>query len=139
MSKAPLCARLGSNRGPKMVQWQKSREFKRLLIADEWKTPDTYGNEFEIEPDGPGIYLFLSHDSDTFLECFPAYVGMSKRVQQRWQGHSVLSVLSQTNYWCQKWFKHVTPSRLRDIERTYINKFEPPFNLIGIKRGLCLL
>ena len=108
---------------------------KGSLVADGWRTPDTYGNEFAPVPNSAGVYLFL-HYSDELFHCAKvAYVGMSIDVDRRWAGHEILRSLSKHGRWTQRWFKPARASDLRHVEASYIVKFNPPWNIIGRQRG----
>lgn len=109
--------------------------FKKSLADDGWRTPDTYGREFEPVPDGPGVYLFLLYLDEFFDRAQVAYVGMSIDVKRRWANHEVLRLIQPRGY-TQRWFKPERPVDLRLSEATYIAKFNPPWNIIGRPRGV---
>lgn len=120
------------------IEWGDSQAIKAQLIAEGWKTPDTYGNEFEQAENFPAVYLFLLTDPETFRHGIVAYVGMSKRLLSRWNSHNVLPVLNASQYWPQKWFRPTRAEMLREIEAKYIRRFDPPWNVMGRRRGLVL-
>lgn len=120
------------------INWADAQAIKKQLIVEGWKTPDTYGNEFEPAKNFPAVYLFLLTNTDMFQDGLVAYVGMSKRLLSRWNSHNVLPVLNASQYWPQRWFKPVSVDLLRQVEAEYIQRFDPPWNVMGRRRGLVL-
>lgn len=120
------------------VSWSCQQEMQKALVADGWFTPDTYSNCFEPISDISAVYLFLVIDQPMYQRGFVAYVGMSKRLEQRLAGHSVLSESRRTGHWPMRWFKPTRRADLRIVEREYIARFDPPWNIIGRKRGVKL-
>lgn len=119
--------------------WRKSENIKKELIADGWASPDTYDNYFKPEIDGPAVYLFLLFNrEERYSHGLVAYVGMSQNLRSRWETHNILPTLYVGDYWPQRWFKPVDVSELRSTERSYIERFDPPWNIVGRKRGLVL-
>ena len=121
-----------------MNVWTGARDVKMELVSDGWVSPDTYDKFFKPVISGPAVYLFLLTEMDTFDRALIAYVGMSKRLNQRLLGHEVLAQIERPGYWPMRWFKPVPAAELRDIERNYIKKFDPPWNIIGRPRGVVL-
>jgi hypothetical protein len=109
------------------------------LESRGWKTPQTYAKSFDCAGDFSAVYAFLLVDRWDFSLARVAYVGMSTRLSQRWSGHSVLSELNEFDDWVQKWFLRVPEDELRATEAKYINEFDPPWNVIGRKSGVCAL
>lgn len=120
------------------IQWSKSVEIKADLVRHGFASPDTYDNCFEQAIEGPAVYLFLTHDRETYTKAFVSYVGMSTCLTQRLSGHNILPLLDRQSLWTMIWFKPVEAQLLRDIERKYIEKFDPPWNVIGRRRGVHL-
>lgn len=114
----------------------------KILIDDlkkeGWRTPQTYCGSFDEAGNFPAVYMFLLLDHETYSKCAVAYVGMSKRLLARWHGHNILPQLEGSKYWTQKWFKRVLPADLRAVEAQYIERFDPPWNIIGKRRGVLL-
>lgn len=106
------------------------------MVSDGWKTPDTYNNHFDMPGLFPAVYLFALFDPDRFDKALVAYVGMSKQVSARWAGHNILPELRESQYWPQRWFKRVKPAQLRVEEARLIQAFDPPWNIIGRRRGV---
>ncbi len=119
-------------------QWLDARTTKDNLVCDGWCSPDTYDSFFKPITDGPAVYLFMLHKMETFNEVIIAYVGMSTTLRQRLRGHNILPELSRPGYWPMRWFKPIEKQKLRDIERQYIHKFDPPWNIVGRCRGVTL-
>lgn len=106
------------------------------LAADGWRTPDTYGREFEAVPSSPGVYLFMLYADEFFHKAQVGYVGMSIDIRRPWIGHEILSQMGGAGRWTQRWFKPVRASELRRAEAAYIVKFNPPWNINGRPRGI---
>ena len=127
--------------------WKKAKAaFQKLrasLVEDGWRTPDCYSNLFEVVPDGPGVYLLLAINRYFHDNGFVAYVGMSKRLVRRIgpfnpnsTRHPTAKEIEKTGLWPQRWIKRVQGRPLRDWERFYIAKYNPPYNIIGRQRGV---
>lgn len=108
------------------------------LEGDGWKTPDTYCRAFDYQSDFSAVYLFLLVDQYDYLSASPAYVGMSTNLAQRWSGHPILNDIDMNGVWVQRWFLRVPHTDLRSVENSYIQKFDPPWNISGRKRGIVL-
>lgn len=106
-----------------------------LLIGAGWFSPDTYCDHFEPLPDGPGVYIFVAADLGSMVARV-AYVGQSKRLRRRLVVHEIRTLIEQEDFWAQRWFRPVPLDALRTTERQYIEHFDPPYNLIGRRRGL---
>ena len=112
---------------------------KKYLIDRGWRTPDTYGKEFAAAGDFPAVYLFLLHETEYYNHGMVAYVGMSKMLAQRWCGHDILRQLpSSFDWYRQRWFILTAEDALRDVEKHYIQKYNPPWNIVGKARGVHL-
>jgi excinuclease UvrABC nuclease subunit len=103
-----------------------------------WLTPNTYDHNF-AEPSGSGIYLLCQrkiwYDHSGKVRFKILYVGMSKNLRLRIEGHSVLSELRESFEDVVVFFRNY-PGELRKLERDFIQKFNPPYNIIGRKRGI---
>ena len=106
------------------------------LACEGWRTPQCYSNSFDSAGDFPAVYMFILVNSETFLTARPAYVGMSTRLAQRWTGHPVIAQLDSLGPWVQRWFLRVPKQQLRSVEAANIQRFEPPWNVIGRRRGV---
>jgi hypothetical protein len=113
-----------------------ARELQAALIADGWRTPDTYGNHYESPKSEPSVYLFVLFKDDMFKRARVAYVGMTIDTIRRWSGHEILPQLDQAGRWTQKWFRPVSRDDLRKVEAVYIAQHNPPWNIIGKRRGI---
>jgi hypothetical protein len=120
------------------TQWSESRTVTSHLVADGWVSPDTYRNFYAPLIDGSAVYLFLLFRSDLYDQAVVAYVGMSTRLKQRIAGHNILPELHMPGHWPMIWFRPVQRSNLRAVERKYITAFDPPWNIIGRRRGVPL-
>jgi len=112
---------------------------RRDLEGCGWRTPQTYCNKFSAAGDFPAVYLFLLVDIKETKAARPAYVGMSTRLAQRWSGHPILHELSGMNLWVQKWFLRQPKRDLRSVEAVNIERFDPPWNVNGRRRGVAAL
>ena len=111
---------------------------RKELEQSGWRTPQTYCNFFAEAGDFPAVYTFLLCDRWDYSVARPAYVGMSTRLSQRWCGHEILRELEGCNLYVQRWFLPTEKGELRAVERSYIQKFSPPWNIIGKERGVPL-
>lgn len=124
--------------------WRDAMAFRKSLVSEGWKTPNTYDNCFAYPIKGPAVYLFLLHGWDTrddfhnFDKALVAYVGMSRRFCQRWATHVILREIEATGRYVQKWFLPTRPADLPTQEHELIQKFDPPWNIQGRKRGVAL-
>jgi hypothetical protein len=109
------------------------------LEREGWRTPDCYSKTFDAAGDFSAVYLFMLVDRMEYKAARPAYVGMSMRLAQRWSGHPILTELDDVDAWVQRWFIRVPRSELRTVETANINRFDPPWNVIGRKRGVSAL
>ena len=122
-----------------MRRAQEITQLRRLqsdLTADGWRTPNTYGNDFAEPECAPGVYLFLMGRDFLFHDGLVAYVGMSRNLAQRLSNHPTKAEIDSAAAWVATWFKPTPASNLRCIERQYIRQFDPPWNIIGRKRGI---
>lgn len=123
-------------------RWTDAVALRRSLVGGGWKTPNTYDNCFSEPIDGAAVYLFLLHGWDmqdgfhNFDRSLVAYVGMSKRLSQRWSGHPVLRDIEATGRYVQRWFFPTDACDLRVHESELIRTYDPPWNIQGRKRGL---
>ena len=113
-----------------------SKGIRQNLIDDGWVTPNTYCNSFEKVTNISAVYLLMLAEKLTADESLIAYVGMSKKLLNRVSNHNILPQLRELDYFVSTWFKPVDVSDLRGVEQFYIEKFNPPWNIIGKKRGI---
>lgn len=124
-----------------MKQKSARNEFLALrdyLIADGWKTPDTYSNHFAAIESLSAVYLFLMVSGGSFDSGVVAYVGMSTNLKQRLSAHEIFAQIDRPEVWVMRWFKPVPQASLREVEAAYIAHFNPPWNIIGRPRGMVL-
>jgi hypothetical protein len=114
----------------------KYMEWRESIEADGWLTPNTYGREFAPITNISAVYLFNLLDIEDDWKSDVVYVGMSTKLLQRVTGHPVLAEIAKANLYVQKWFKPTPRENLRDVERLYIQKFNPPWNIVGKARRL---
>lgn len=117
---------------------QDSKPIQLSLIRDGWRSPDTYSNHFAPVESVSGVYLFLLHEREEYRKAFIAYVGMSKNLEQRLSSHEVYRELEDLNLWIMRWFKELPCDELRKVERDCIGLFNPPWNIIGKRKGIAL-
>lgn len=123
---------------PALPLWTDAHPLKCRLIESGWRSPDTYDNCFSPVTEESAIYLFLLHERQWHSKAFVAYVGMSQNLCRRLSGHEILRVLYQPGFWPQRWFLPTPADNLRSLERRYIEQFDPPWNIVGRKRGVVL-
>lgn len=108
----------------------------RSMLADRgWRTPNTYCNLYRSIEAIPAIYLFLVVERPKFDRALIAYVGMSKNLKRRMGSHEILDQLPSSR-WTMTWFLPVRPDDLRKMEKKHIEEFDPPWNIVGRKRGV---
>ncbi len=110
-------------------------DFQRGLVADGWKSPDTYGNDFASAGDFPAVYMFLAVDDWPEMRFHVAYIGMSTKLASRWAAHPTLRKIERKTEWVKRLFKPTPMELLRSEERRYIQTFAPPWNIIGRVAG----
>lgn len=114
------------------------RGVANFLEKEGWKTPDTYGGNFQEPAAESAVYIFVRTDLGDRSNDAVIYVGMSKNLAKRWVNHEVLRAASKGGAYIRRFFKPVQEKELRDTERLYIEKFDPPWNLACRVRGASL-
>ena len=113
----------------------KFTEISKSLKHEGWFSPNTYCNVFREPDDISAVYLFLCVSD--YEDAFVGYVGMSTRLSQRLSGHPILSnIRRNSDFWVMTWFTPVQKPKLRTTELSYIQRFDPPWNVVGKKRGM---
>ena len=109
-----------------------------LLYTKGWRTPNTYSEHWDQIPAGPGVYLFLECDLDSHpVQGRVLYVGMSTNLALRHRSHEVAYELAKTIRFFQTWFLPIADEGcLRSIERDLIATYNPPYNIVGRRRGV---
>lgn len=107
------------------------------LIADGWKSPNTYRDHYSQAPDAPGVYLFAAYNIIT-AAVRVAYIGQSRRLARRWSNHPIVPLITRDMHedetiW--RWFVRCDAALLREREAKLIQKYNPPYNIIGRPRG----
>lgn len=100
-----------------------------------WLTPNTYDHNFS-EPSGSGIYLLCKrtvnpNESNGYKIL---YVGMSSNLKKRLEGHPILLELQEKFEDVVIFFRRYKIN-VRRLERAFIHHFNPPFNIMGRRRG----
>jgi hypothetical protein len=121
-----------------MSHWQDTKSLKETLVADGWRSPDIYAGFFDVAGPDAAVYLFLLLDRADYRTGMVAYVGMSINLIQRWSGHEILRELNQADQWVMRWFKPTPAEQLRCLESELIQAHNPPWNIIGRRRGVPL-
>jgi len=103
-----------------------------------WLTPNSYGRDFCEPPTSSALYIFtlFNYERET---SDALYVGQSKNLKNRWERHQILSEISKLSgpfQWIIKRFIPWEVGRLRHDERFLISGLNPPFNIIGKRRGI---
>jgi hypothetical protein len=120
------------------MNWLNARKVMLSLTAQGWRSPDTYGQYFEPAGEFPAVYLFSIFDPEDFDRTLIAYVGMSRALERRWAKHNILPEINASRYWPKRWFKRVDTRALRSVERDLIQQFDPPWNIVGRRRGMVI-
>ena len=127
------------NAGP---PWAEAVKLRSELEGAGWLSPDTYCRFFETPTNEPAVYLFMLWDDETLgmrdARAFVAYVGQSTKLAQRWTGHPVYAEINGPGVWVQRWFMPTEKPLLRARERELIQRFDPPWNIVGRSRGVRL-
>lgn len=123
--------------------WLDAKPLTNELVAAGWRTPDTYANDYGKPGDFPAVYLFALFDrsgesTERYSKCLVAYVGMSTRLKRRWDTHNILPELEESEHWPMRWFRRMDRAALRETERALIHRFNPPWNIVGRRRGVVL-
>lgn len=108
------------------------------LIAEGWRTPNTYAGHFDEIPSAPGVYLFLVHRDDWDAPGI-GYVGKSTCLHRRIERHKVLRAISGDNpdALIQRWFLARPAEEITGLEAETIRKFNPAYNIQLRPRGFC--
>ena len=120
------------------TRWTDAKWLQQALVGDGWLSPDSYANHFAPVTKRSAVYLFSVFNRSDFSRCLIAYVGMSTNLKTRLSHHDVLPQLSGPDAWVKRWFKPVPQQQLRDVEWSLIRAFDPPWNIIGRRRGVSL-
>ena len=103
----------------------------KLRIKElDWKTPNTYSQNFASIPPKPGVYLLVGFifDKPSFIikEKSIIYVGSSKNLKLRHRNHEVIRILSEIYDYMRFYFKEYED--FRNEEKRLINIIKPKFN-----------
>lgn len=110
-------------------------DLRDRLIGDGWLSPDTYAKHYCDLGQFSAVYIFTI--SDVMLErSLIAYVGMSENLKGRITSHNILPELRLSQYVVMTWFQKHPVENLRMVEDGYIQNFDPPWNILGRKRGI---
>ena len=119
-----------------MAEWVNADVVERRLIEGGWLTPDTYNDSFAPLTSGPAVYLFALFSREAFYEsCVVAYVGMSTKLKQRLSQHEILDELDRPDWWVKRWFLPTRRESLMQEKRKLIAAYDPPWNIVGRKKG----
>jgi len=119
-----------------MPEFQDALRIRDELLSGGWVSPDTYANHFSPIILGPAVYLFLIYPDRIFDRALIGYVGMSKCLSQRLNGHEVYRKISDHGFWPCRWFMPTSAPDLRKVEADLIARFDPLYNTIGRPVGL---
>lgn len=110
----------------------------KSLFKNGFRTPDTYVSRY-FKPliRGPTIYCFLNTNvdrlSDKIGEQKVLYFGQSTNLINRIRNHETGRKISD---YFAVWFLPVRADELREIEKEYIKRYNPPWNIIHRIRGV---
>jgi len=98
----------------------------------EWKTPNTYGNNFSLVPNSAGVYLLvvfnnLLEKNNLQIEPEILYVGSSFNLKQRREKHEVKRQLQKFYSYIYFYFKET--NNYKDFEIELIKNIRPKFNI----------
>ncbi|WP_298966187.1 GIY-YIG nuclease family protein [uncultured Roseibium sp.] len=111
-------------------------KLSKRLAGDNWRTPNTYCNLFMEPKLEPAVYMFIGFLDHPEQDVVVSYVGMSEKLSQRLASHPALAEISKTFNYVQTWFKPTLVEYLREVELSYIQEFDPPWNVQGRRRGV---
>lgn len=94
-------------------------EFKKVF--PDWKTPNTYDNDYADPPQLSGVYLLVKSKDYSIL-----YIGSARWLYQRYERHEVRRVLSEVYGHVQFYWKEY--ENYRTIEKGLIKQWQPKFN-----------
>ena len=98
-----------------------------IFIENDWKTPNTYGENFAYPQNQSGVYLLVERlIKDKHIEFKILYVGSSKNLYQRYKSHEVLRVLKETYGDVAFYFRYF--KKFKEIEKKLIKIIQPRFN-----------
>lgn len=118
------------------LPFHRYESLSKQLADDCWRTPNTYCKLFKAPSAEPAVYMFIGFRDFPERDVLVSYVGMSKRLSERLSGHPILSEISETFSYIQTWFKPTELKKLRETELSYIQQFDPPWNVQGRRRGV---
>lgn len=108
-------------------------------VSYGWRTPDTYLScAFSNIPESPGVYVLEGFRDDEVGQkpLGALYVGKSLWLNRRLYSHPVRNELNRENIWTRRWFKTLRADQISASERALIALLNPPYNIIGKRRGL---
>lgn len=100
---------------------------------DDWRTPNTYGNNYGNPPAKPGVYFITTmgkYDPEVknVNDCITIlYIGSSKNLLNRWNTHDKIAPLRAEYGNIQFYFKEAT--EYLHIEKALIKKLQPKHNI----------
>lgn len=110
------------------------------LIAEGWKTPNTYSKCYAHIPSDSGVYLLFIFPHFGIGSRVPesrwrdgrvGYVGKSSNLAQRIVGHPVIRRMSRDfpDCYIQRWFQAHPTNQIDAMEIQMIGRFDPPYNV----------
>lgn len=101
-----------------------------VFNPDEWKTPNTWGNNFDFPPNKPGIYMIVKPivDVKNLTVSFDIlYVGSSRNLHKRYSNHEVLDKAKDEYGYVQFYF--IEKENHFEEEKKLIKIFQPKYNV----------
>jgi len=99
---------------------------KFIKLFPDWKTPNTYGNNYEQPPQESGVYLLVRPFEGDKQIFDIMYIGSAKWLYQRYERHEVLRVLSEVYGYVQ--FYWIRDDNYKETEKKLIKQYQPKFN-----------
>jgi excinuclease UvrABC nuclease subunit len=100
------------------------KEFKILFF--DWKTPNSYGVEYENPPQESGVYLLVRPFEGKKIIYEIIYIGSAKWLYQRYERHEVRRVLTTVYGYIQFYWKREL--NYKEVEKNLIKQYQPKFN-----------
>ena len=118
-----------------ILRLQCQRRLAQELPKLGWSTPNSYSDSYRAVGNFAGVYFFSDFD---FYEGWARvlYIGQSRNVKTRWARHLTLREIEKSHTSVCKWFLPLESKTLRESERFLISELNPPFNIIGRRRGV---
>jgi len=100
-------------------------DFIKTYFKD-WKTPNTYDENYGEPPQKPGVYFLLRPFENGKNVNEILYIGSAKYLYQRYERHEVRRILTEVYGYIQFYWKEEDDYKI--VEKQLIKKYQPRFN-----------